>query len=178
MCLTVKEVPWSERQSNFVECWKMLGVSDGMWGWGTFYTPYRWCSIPKTGILIPDNKMGVYDENYRQIKIETVEDILNGYSLEGGFIHAFWNKGSAMGQVIGDPTRTYRKAYAFGVVAYGLHDLACRLLYIPSLDEGLDDKKHIRTAAIERWSARRDRPTNEEVERVFNPATQPKCSYE
>lgn len=152
MCLTVKYVPISERASNCVPCFKGLCTS---WTTGRLITPYMACSIPKSGILVPQSKIAIL--------------AFKGKVIGGRAVHARVSREGFLGKI----ASRQEKAFAFGVVAYGEecdNDLACRLLYMPNLDK--TPEKAMRLKAIKRWSKMPEGPTDAQVRKVF-PQFQP-----
>lgn len=89
--------------------------------------------------------------------------------IEGGAIHAFVSKAEALDcckGFFGHRGRTNRKAYAFGVIAYGTHrDLCATMVYIPSLDKSKDKK--VRMEKIRGWENAGKLPSDKEVKALF-----------
>ncbi len=141
MCLTILELPASQRDSNCIPCTKRIH-------YGTMYgpvTPYQWYPVPADGVLWVDRPAS--EKKW-------------GKSIEGGAIHA-------NGMKFSYPHEKNHKAYAFGVIAYGVRkDLCCSLLYIPELDTNPRGRRE-RMRQINLWLRQPKGPTNTEVKKLF-----------
>jgi hypothetical protein len=124
MCLTVTHVPMTQKDGLVVECWKELEHHIGCW-----FTPYRGVAMPGDGLLMP-----TYAPK-RKIFFRSI--------LRGGYIHAYVGEKSPFWS---PHLRRVFSSYAFHVAAYdSFHDhLACRALYVPSLDSSGNKVKIIR----------------------------------
>lgn len=154
MCLVIKEVP-AKGQKNLVPCWKV--VEKGHILSNTYKTLYRGTPVPSDGVLHP--LYGV-----------TQQHIIKHDEIHEGAIHAFTTV--KYSRHIADCWQAFsRKAYAFGVIAYGdNNDVASTLLYIPSLDFSTEKSKRMKK--IKEWEKREKYPTDKEVKDLF-PAYQP-----
>lgn len=117
MCLTIKEVS----NERIVKCYKKLRLHTTVEP--SYITPFYCELIPEDGILVPRR-----DSERKTFK--------TGNKIHGGFIHAYAQKV----RIFADNEYLF-KAYAFGVKAYGISELICRGLYIPSLDKTRSQRK-------------------------------------
>ncbi len=121
MCLIVKEVPRTKRDSLIVQCYKYINYLGR--------TPYRNVTIPRNGWLFP-SKQNKYEMYYQEV-------------VYGGYIHAYNLNRIGIAKSCG-VFKYYHHAYAFGVQAYGRRDLVCNALYIPAYDKTGYDKETVK----------------------------------
>ena len=122
MCLYVETVPDHKSTDIIIKkCYKHIKCC---YDFKEYVTPFRRASIGDTGIL------STPDRPYRTIYSGTVH---------GNHIHAYHTKPD-INLLNNEAIRT---AYAINIKAYGVYDLVCKLLYIPSLDKTRNIRKKL-----------------------------------
>ena len=172
MCLIIKDYPQDTTNSLAVKCVKQLNRRPVGAKKFEYRTPYQRTKVPTDGLLYAKGKTR-YETRWG-----TSGKRIGG-CIEGGAIHAYQpnemrhkSDVTSSGEITDEQlNEMYSQglrftAYAFGVRAYGLKDLAAKFVYIPECDMN-KRRRQKRERMCEQWQYEDTPPNWADVKKLF-----------
>lgn len=118
MCLVVTDIPLRQCDGVIVPVFKKL-----VRYYSKLLTPFMNVTVPDNGFLFPD--------------LQFRQKIWYDTFVEGGVIHSLYS-------ALPPGSRGFWRAYAIGVIAYEVNDVASLVLYIPQADKTVQKEQRLK----------------------------------